>query len=231
MPSYLRGQSRPDLVFVKVTRNNLFYGFKSKKLTAMESISEADVIALGHIKYQFLRSSSIPIVGANAPKPSRVKKQITRNPRANQQGSISTFCGLDNLNTAQSRGWEVMSLTIPVRPKNNEKTVTVGAIFYNAGIYLFAMNKLDAETYGLELGLALPHPLNSINFRNFGFTGSTKPHPPIVSKQTSKGKFTCFCSPIGLQDALTVHGYSLVKSEYQFYNPNEWRDEFGVISG
>ena len=221
MPNYLRGQERNTLTFVKVTIGNLYYGFKTKNLTAIGSISQADLTALGHIAYQNLRSSAIPIFGANAPKPPRVKKQLVKNPSPSQHGAVSTFCGIDNLSAAQAQGWEVVSLTTPYRLRNDNRAITVAANFANGGLYLFAMNRADAETFGLELGLAFPNQL-TVNFyyKRFGFVGTSKPRPPIVSKQTPQGRFTCFCSPITLQEALTDGGYSLVKPEVKLENPN-----------
>ena len=230
MPAYLRGKVRDNLVFVKVTIGNVFYGFKTKDLTSIEGVSQADLTALGHTKLQNLRSGSIPILGANAPKPPRVKKQVVRNPSRNQQGSVSTFCGMDNIDTGITAGWEIVSLRTPYRLTSNARTVTVAANFHNGGLYLFNMNRADAEAYGLELGLAFDNDLiTGYYLKRFAFTGASRPKPPVVSKKVGRGTFSCYCSPVGLKQAIEEHGYNLVKAEVSLDNPNAWIDEFGYI--
>jgi hypothetical protein len=221
MPAYLRGQPRDNLVFVKATTGTVFYGFKTKDLTSQSAVSQTDVDALGHVRLERLASDAIPVLGANAPKPPRVRKQIIRNPDRNQQGVISTFCAIDTVAAAQARGWEVISLETRVPVTNNDRTITAAALFLNGGLYMFPMNRDDFDLYGEELHLVPPHEyITGYFFKRYGFSGASKPKPPIVSKQTSQGTFTCFCSVEYLPEALEEHGYKLVKPEVKYASLN-----------
>jgi hypothetical protein len=215
VPAYLRGKFRDILTFVKVSNQGLYYGFKTKDLSAIAGIGAADVTALGHLAVAALPNTRIAVIGANSPKPPRVRKLLARNPAADQQGSVSTFCGIDNISTALAEEWELSNGGRGVAI-SNRRTISVGARLSNGGIYIFPMNSVDANAYAEELGLILPGSLSSAE-RGKAFSGTNKPKPAIVSKALTNGKFTSFCSTDKLDDVLagseTVTGYSLVKPE------------------
>ena len=215
MPAYLRGKVRDVLTFVLVSNQGLYYGFKTKDLSAINGIGTADLTALGHLDVTALPATRIAVIGANSPKPPRVRKTINRNAGANEQKAVSTYCGINSISTALAEGWELINGGRGVTISNN-RTITVGADLESGGIYLFPMNANDVATYAAALGLQKPENLSLIE-RAQAFSGTSKPKPAIVSKQLTNGTFRSFCSASKLDDALgsepTAGGFSLVRAE------------------
>lgn len=211
MPSYTRGQRRDKFVFVKVsTSSNLYYGFKTKDFGAIAGVSAADITALGHLEASALPASRITIVGANSPKPPRVKKITNNAPSATQQGSVSTYCAISSLATATAAGWQMVDGGRGVKVTNNTRTVTVGAKIEGGGYYLFPMNASDVTTYAAALGLETA-PNISATERAQAFSGSSYPKPDIVSITTANGNFSSFCSFDAIDAALAA-GYEILKT-------------------
>jgi hypothetical protein len=211
MPSYTRGKKREKLTFVKVSANQaLYYGFKTKDLTTLANISTADLTALGHLDAATLPATRITIIGANSPKPPRMRKIINKTPGANAQASVSTYCAIDKIATAVAEEWQLVDAGRGVHVSNNARTVTVGAKIEGGGIYLFPMNAADATTYAAALGLELPTTLSATE-RAQAFSGTTYPKPAVIKIATTSGVFSSFCSHDSIDSALAA-GYELVKA-------------------
>lgn len=215
MPSYTRGRGKTDLKFVKVSTGTLYYGFKAKDYSNITGISSADLTALGWLDPSAVPAAGIGILGANSPKPQRVRKILIRRPGPNQQGSASTFCAHDARATAQTAGWQLVGSPRGVTITNTERTKTCGAkASADAGIYLFPLNGTDAATYGTELGLLLPASISAAE-RLTAYSGAARPKPAKVGKivdSATGATFSSFCSYDKLDDALTA-GYQIIKGE------------------
>lgn len=204
MPSYTRGVRRDKQSFVKVSRTtNLYYGFKTKDLTALQSVSLTDLVALGHLTVAALPSTRITIMGANSPKPPRVRKILTTTPTVSTQESASTYCGVDAISTALAAGWNLVNGGRGIKVTNNARTTTVAAKIEEGGYYLFPMNTADATAYAATLGLVLPGSLSASERAN-AFSGSTFPRPHKLSKNLTAGTITTFCSYDNVDDALAA---------------------------
>jgi hypothetical protein len=211
MSAYTRGKTRDKLTFVKVSKTKeLFYGFKTKDLTSLSGISAGDLTALGHKEAGALTVGAITIIGANSPKPPRVKKVINKKPNAAQQGSVSSFCGIDSLGTAATEGWQVVDGGRGVKITNNSRTKTVGAKIEGGGLYLFPMNANDATTFAAELGLVLPDNISDSE-RAEAFSGTTYPRPAVLGKATVDGNFSSYCSYDKISEALADE-YEIIKN-------------------
>jgi hypothetical protein len=214
MAIYQRGQKRNILTFVKCLNPNLYYGWNTKDLSALPGVSNADLIALGHITPQSLltTSNAIAILGANRPTPPRAIKIINENPDQSTQGKASTYMGVGSEGTALAAGWKMSGGVKKVNIRQSGRSVTV-AVPCNGGYYAFPMNAGDVTTYAGELGLLLPANITG-NERARLFSGATRPRPPRVQKQLNTGKFSSFCDPAKLDDLLQA-GWSEIESEIQ----------------
>lgn len=215
MPAYLRGQKRPEIRFVQAHSGPLLYGFKPKDYGPITGVSTADVAALGWKKPDELAAGAITVLGANAPKPQRMRKTLVNNPGAGVQGSASTFCSYPSIQAAMAAKWEPVGSTRGVTITNNGRTTTVGATIDASGaLYLFPMNASDAATYAAELGLQLPANISNVE-RGKAFSGTSRPKPARVGKVVSNSTgatFSSYCSYDKLGDALAA-GYQLIQSE------------------
>jgi hypothetical protein len=211
MPSYTRNKKREKLTFVKVSLTQaLFYGFKTKDLASLSGVSADDLIALGHLDAAGLPATRITIIGANSPKPPRMRKIVNKTPGANVQASVSTYCAIDKIATAAAAEWQLVNAGRGVHVSNNARTVTVGAKIAGGGYYLFPMNAADAASYAETLGLELPTALSGVE-RAQAFSGTSYPKPAVIKIATAAGTFSSFCSHDAIDLALSV-GYELVKA-------------------
>lgn len=215
MPSYLRGKKRPNIKFVHPHAGVLLYGFKPKDYTGVVGISAADLTPLGWIDAAAIPAGSITILGANAPKPQRMKFKMNSNPSASVQGSASTYCDYGSIKNAIAAKWEPIGSTRGIRLSNNLRTKTVGAkIDVSGALYLFPMNAADAGSFATELGLQQPETINAAD-RAKAFSGTSRPRPAKVGKvvdNTTGATFSSYCSYDALDTALTA-GYQIIASE------------------
>lgn len=211
MSSYTRGKKREKLTFVKVSLTQaLYYGFKTKDLASISGVSAGDLVALGHLEVAGLPAGRITILGANSPKPPRVRKVVNKTPGANVQASVSTYCGVNAIATAAAEEWQLVNAGRGVHVSNNARTVTVGAKIQGGGYYLFPMNAADATQYATALGLELPTNLSATE-RSQAFSGTSYPKPAVIKISTAQGTFSSFCSHDAI-DAALESGYELVKA-------------------
>jgi hypothetical protein len=215
MPSYTRGRTRENLKFVKIHQGNLFYGFKPNSYANITGISASDITALGWVDAGGVPAGGIGILGANSPKPVRVRKVLLKRPNVSQQGSASTFCSYNSIVAAQAAGWQLTGTNRGVTVTNTDRTKTVGAkIEADGGIYLFSKNANDVTTYGETLGLILPANLSSAE-RLRAFRGAERPRPPyvkIIADATTGASFSSYCSYDKLDTALGA-GFYLIRAE------------------
>lgn len=215
MPSYLRGKNRPDLKFVHPHTGVLLYGFKPKNYDGVVGITATELTALGWIAASAIPAGSITILGANAPKPQRMKFIMNRNPSAAVQGSASSYCDYPKIKDAIAAGWEPIGSSRGTRISNNLRTTTVGAkIDASGALYLFPMNASDGTTFGPQLGLVLPANISQAD-RAKSFSGTSRPKPAKVAKvvdNATGATFSSYCSYDGLDTALGA-GFQLITSE------------------
>jgi hypothetical protein len=214
MPSYTRGVGRDQLTFVKTGTGQLYYGFTTKDFASLAgvSLSVADLTRLGHLLSTGIPAGGLKIFGAKSPKPPRVTKVVNKTATASQQRTVSTFCGVDNVDEAEADGWRLTNSGRPITVTNNSRTKTVAASLTGGGLYLWPMNADDVTTYAAELGLQSPEQLSSIE-RAKSFVGATRPRPPKVKRDLDKGgDFSSFCSHDKL-DNLLAAGWQLIKPE------------------
>lgn len=215
MPSYLRGKKRPDIKFVHPHSGTLLYGFKPKDYDGVVGIAAKDITPLGWIGAEAIPAGSITILGANAPKPQRMRFKMNANPSASVQGSASTYCDYLKIKDAIAAKWEPVGSSRGIRISNNLRTSTVGAKIDDSGaIYLFPMNAADATSFAADLGLETPTTFTDVE-RKKAFSGTSRPRPARVAKvldNTTGATFSSYCSYDSLDTALTA-GYQLISSE------------------
>ena len=214
MPSYTRDQPRENLTFVKVSNPNMYYGWKAKDLDSLPNVNADDLASLGHLTVANLPAGSKGFIAANAPKPPRFKKVINRNPSADVQGSVTTFCGILDMPTALVAGWDMVT---PAKLLNftTGRSITVAVKLRGEIYYCYTVNAKDVEAYQAELGLILPASL-SASERNKCFRGTSRPKPPRVSKPTGvRSSITKYCGSDDLDTALNA-GWKLIKGEIPY---------------
>jgi hypothetical protein len=216
MPTYLRGQPRDILRFVKLYDSpQFYYGWNTKDLASVPGVSEADILSLGHIAPVNVPQGAIRCFAANTPVPPRVKKVINKNPSAAQQGSTSTFAAPERLKEAETQGWKVTARQKTVAFRSNDRTVSAGAELEGGGVYVFPLNKLTFDQYGAELGLKAPGTLTA-NQRRGAFTGTSRPRPAVVSFAFQDGStLTTFCSTANIQQLLQA-GWQVIEEEFPY---------------
>ena len=221
MPSYLRGQERDLIRFVKVyTNSELYYGFNTKDFASLTGygLNEEDITPLGHLALDAVPDAGILIFRANAPKPQRVKKVINKNPTAEQIGNASTFIAAGQLRAASAQGWKLaadgrgISLT-----SNGRNTTAVADLDNSEGLYAMSMNANDFDTFKDDLGLDNKATITTQADRLRIFKGTSRPYPNIVGKRLDRGDFSAMCSASALSEALSdAKGFSLLKAEVKF---------------
>lgn len=176
MPNYTRAQYRDQIRFVLLFSAplNIYYNWSAKDLANLSGVSQGDLnTQLGHL--ETVAPNSVVVVGATSPKPPTVKKTLLRNPNANQQGSVSTFCAPGNLNVALVNGWKLAKARRNSKAKKTARTVTALATISNEMIYASPMNAADHASYANELGLIDPATITGTNERNVIVTGASRP--------------------------------------------------------
>lgn len=189
MPDYTRGKLRnkPTYVLLFTTPVNIYYHWNAKDIPSLAGVSAADLTShLGHL--YTVAPEALVIVAASSPKPNTVRKSINRNPTANQQGAVSTFCGTANLNTASTNGWRLASRGRVSRLRNDARTITAIAEMSNELYYASPMNAADHAAYKQQLGLLEPNTVNSQSERNRVVTGASRPRAGRASKVLESGQ-------------------------------------------
>jgi len=216
MPEYLIGVKKDILTFVKVNDAPLYYGFSTKDFANLPNVSAADTAALGHLLVSNVPANSFKVIGAQSPKPPRMRKTINDNPSATEQASISTFCAFDKIAAAQAEGWKLASRGRGVKFTNNTRTVTVAAKLSNGMYYAIPLNKNSATKYAGTLGLQLPEAMTTAE-RKKTVTGSSLPKPAVMAIETTgtngqKGTFSTICSFDSVDNA-TSAGWEQLEPE------------------
>lgn len=216
MPSYLRGAAnrRANMTFVAVNAQNLHFGWNAKDLTQKTGVAQADLTALGHVTAEQMAavSGGLAIIGANSPRPGRMKKIInpgTTSPDV--QESVSTFVAYDAVAQALAQGWKFAGSgkSLPTI-RQNTRTVTAGAsIDFGGGTvgwYVFPMNASDAKlTQIAALGLKFAGGgLTDAEIRK-AFSGTSQPRPFKATLEIEGGvTVSSFCSHDKVTDAQTA---------------------------
>jgi hypothetical protein len=202
MPEYTRGKQRDQDVAVLLFKG-VYYQFKTKDLSKVPGVGEGDLAVLKHVKIGNdgggIPKSSIVFLRANAPKPPRVSKQLSKEPTV--QGSISTFCAPDALSASLRAGWNLVKPGRAAGAQIGPKSVTAIAKLSNGVLYGFSLNKRDFETYKTPLGLEGPESLTTDAERQKLVIGSSLPKPGKAKLKLENGSdFSTFCShdaPLG----------------------------------
>lgn len=183
MPAYTRGKKRNLARYVKANAL-LYYGFRTKDLSAVVGVSEADLAALGQLST--VPANSVACFGANAPKPPRVSKRIATTGTGQQ--SVSTFCSFDKLGAAIAAGWNLGKDGRSVGLTVNARTViAVAAIDATGPLYAFPMNAADFASYGEQLGLKSAATVTTAAEINRLIRGSSYPRPGRAMKMLDTG--------------------------------------------
>jgi hypothetical protein len=213
MSPYTRNKKRLNIFFVAVNQY-LYFGFKPKDLTSFTGISNDDVAALGHIQTSAIPEGGLRIIGAQTPKPHKVKK-IIPNAAALQQKSVSTFAAFNKIAEAKSKGWNLIEnrkSVVLTSPNSFRTSLTAIATLSNSLLYCFPMNKADFDTYGSELGLKNSSQIiNDINRQKL-VSGADIPKPGQASRKTENGIFSSFYSD-AKEGGLVNAGWSILSQE------------------
>jgi hypothetical protein len=162
MPGYLRGVSRDQNALVKISKTQpIYYNFTTKSFASLVGISDADLrTQLGHL--DAAPTGVIVFVRSNSPKPPRVSKRIRNNPTAQQQGIVSTYCGVNDISKAISEhGWSFQKRGRGVRLTNNNRTISAIAKLSTGVLVVEPKNADDVNSYAGPLGLILPGTINT----------------------------------------------------------------------
>jgi hypothetical protein len=220
MPSYLRGvaNKRDKLTFVALNAQNLHFGWNAKDLASKAGVGADDLIALGHVTAEQMSavSGGLAILGANSPRPQRMKKVI--NPgttSADVQESVSTFVAYDAGAQALAAGWKYAGsgkLLPTVRQSGRTVTAAASVDFGGStiGYYLFPMNASDAALAQIAaLGLKFAGgTLSDAEIRK-GFAGTSQPRPFKATLELEGGStVSTFCSHDKVTDA-SAAGWSI----------------------
>lgn len=208
MPTYTRGKLRDKTVYVKANAS-LYYGWRTKDLSQVPSISAADLTALGHISA--LPANAIACFGANAPKPPRVSKRLS-GATATTQANIGTFCGYDKLAAALVGGWSLAKDGRAVSLSTTARTVIAVAEVSAAGVlYAFPMNAADFGSYAAELGLKSNTSVTTASELARLVRASTYPQPGRAAKRLATGTVSSFYS-YDKQGDLQAAGWTILSN-------------------
>ena len=189
MPPYVRGVGRPDLIYVRINEFVL-YGFARKDLTKIPGVTAADITPLGHLTAAAAggTAGAILCLGANAPKPARVRKRLGNAVTA--QGSVSTFCSYNALAAAAGAGWRLVKPVHYVSlsgPSAGRRGQTVIAELSNGTLYAFSMNTADVTAYAGALGLQAAAAVTTDVERKKLVRGSNVPRPGKAGLEVAVG--------------------------------------------
>lgn len=216
MPSYTRNRAKDTTTFVEVTPV-ILYGFSTFDIAGLSGVSLADIQNnLGHMAPTAAAglAGRIRVIGANAPKPSRVQKRLSQN-TTNQQGSVSTFCAFNRLTQARTNDWKLVKKGngVPLTPQGSttKKITAIAALDSNA-LYCFPMNAQDYATYGQTLGLQTANNITTAE-RNRLVAGSTTPKPARARLRLPDGSFfSSFVSTSAINSAISA-GFAISGTE------------------
>lgn len=198
MPSYTRGRLRNQMTYVSINAT-LRYGFRTKDLSQITGVSEADLTALGHTAIGAVGAGAVLCFGANSPKPPRATKRLTRSV-SDVQGSVSTFCAFNRVSNAIAAGWSVRSGRSVGLRSTGRTTTAVVDLGAGQAMYAFPMNTADFNTYGADLGLQSGASISGAELNRL-VTGSSQPRPGRATRILANGvTFTSFYSPDQKED-------------------------------
>lgn len=210
MPTFTRGIKRDQTKYVLVNPS-LYYGFRTKDLSAVPGVTAGDLTALGHVDAPAGGLASC--FGANAPKPPRVSKALAST-GPEQQASISSFCAYDQLAAALGAGWNLAKDGRAVGLRNTARTVTAVIAIDTAGpYYCFPMNAADFASYATELGLLSSSSMTTAVEQELLVRGASYPKPGRAMKELESGAtVNSFYSPEKLADLQNPTSGWIVKS-------------------
>lgn len=212
MPSYLRGIERDQAVAVKVYKPqiNTYYGFKSKRIEAIDNLNASDVAALGHLPFSSLPDGALIFFRATAPKPPRCRKVLRRNPAVNQQGSASTFYSVGRERQVIAAGWDLSTGAKSVNLKTKRRYITAIAEMDNGALYCFPLNRNDFDTYAGALGLKAPSAIRNDTDRGSLVMGASRPRPAVAAKDLPDGSsFSSFVSDSAINNLAQADFYQV----------------------
>jgi hypothetical protein len=195
---------------VKVVKGQeIYYQFNSPDLSKVVGVSSSDLAELGQINLSDaakVPAGAIIFYNANAPKPPRVTKQLSKSGDTSpKQQSVSTFCSVEALTGALGKGWSIAKPGRGVSFSNTQRTVTALAKLSNGVRYAFPMAKADFETFGSTLGLENATTITSDAERAKVVRASTLPKPGRASIVLEDGStFSSFYSSDKTPDGYTL---------------------------
>lgn len=218
MPASTRGVKRPDTTFVLVSEF-LAYGWASANIAALPGISEAELTtSLGHMREGAMFTGYVRVMGANAPKPLRVKKRIP-NPQVGTRGSVSTFCGYDKFPAAQVAGWRFAKAPGRVTvspPRAGSRTFTGVVVLSNSEWYAQPIDSIAATSEVQEtLGILVASGITA-NGRKLLVRGS-KSKPGIARVTLPGGGVAQLPFSAARRTNVLAAGYEVIKDESIFY--------------
>lgn len=219
MPASTRGVKRSEVTFVLVSEF-LAYGWASADISALPGVSQAELTdGLGHLKEGSMFTGYVRVMGANAPKPARVKKQIPNAPFGTRS-SVSTFCAYDKLAAAQVAGWQMSkpgrSMKVSV-PGAGKRTWTGVMVLSNSLWYAQPVDAIAATPEVTDIiGILRPNQITA-NGRKLLVRGS-RSKPGICEVPLADGSGVAQL-PFSTQrrDNVLDAGYSIIRDELITY--------------
>lgn len=212
MPANTRGKERDQNVAVKLSAKlKIYYQFKTKDLSQISGVSEADLAVLEHLKItpdgETYGKGSIVFLRANSPKPARVSLKLSRTA---SQGTVGTFCATPALTNTLRAGWNLVKPASSVTVRTVGKRITAIAKISNGVLYAFPLDKADFEKYKEPLGLVGGETITTDAEKAKLVTGSSLPKPGKAKLTLDDGSdFSTFCS----HDAPLTGGFSRISAE------------------
>lgn len=229
MPAYLRGLDNSLLRFVQLNPTKpLHYGWKTKDFSTLGGITGDEMAnVLGHLTavQMGLIAGAIAVIGANSPKPARVRKILNRRPTAVQQGSVTTFVSGESAADWElllESGWEIVNGEKRITISDNQRFQTVGANCSNGAIYCFPLSKTVPQIVIDELGLIPAAELRLGTTLGKCVSQASKPRPPKVKKigiETAAGSYDAhtFCS-VDAYEAALQNGWLPAGGEIPYFS-------------
>lgn len=174
-------------VRVSKTNTNVFYLWYHKDYASVAGVTAADLQALGHFSGEVAAAPGIIFfLNANAPKPPRFKKDLTKGGTvtraATEPDSISSFGSVvSDFPALLAAGWKLSDRYIGINEGNTGKGLWVAAELSNGGIYEFYMNQAYFDTYASVLALRAVKLLTDADKQKI-CAGSTTPKAQGVVK-------------------------------------------------